>query len=333
MFTLAKYRRLAIAPCLGLVVLAVMMNSSQAAGMPEWVSAPPADSAEFLYGIGEGDDRESAKSAALAAIAGTLMTNVRSSFAISQTVSDGRLEEQVKAQVDTQVGNTELSNFQVVEAKKISKRWWVLVQLPRAELIDATRTRLHETDQSLTNAMNRLQQQSVLEQYLNQAPVVAQLEKSRATLALLRAADTEFDGSAYTDRYLGYEDSLASIIRKLEIRVTGDAAAEGFARKLVNLLADERIKASIGTASRDQASIEIRSEIEDFEFGADKESRVQLRLITLSDKGDVVASVERTEVGASLTSNEIAQKQATGKLAREAERQGVFNFLGLNQAR
>jgi len=258
---------------------------------------------------------------------------VRSSFAVSQTVNQGQLEEQVKAQVDTQVGNTELSNFQVVEAKRISKRWWVLVQLPRAELIDATQARLSEADQTLTNSMNRLQRQSVLEQYLNKAPAVVQLEDSQGALALARAADTEFDGAAYSDRYVGYEDSLATINRKLEIRVTSDAAATEFAGKLVNLLTDERIKASMGTAGQGQTSIEITTSVENFEFGADKESKVLLRLVTVSDLGDVLASVERQEVGASPTSQEIAQKQATGKLVREAERQGVFNFLGLKRAR
>ena len=137
-------RLLAVALLVCSVSLAGITLAS-AASMPEWVTSPPADNAEYLYGVGEGDDREAAKSAALAAIAGTLMTDVRSSFAVSQTVNQGQLEEQVKAQVDTQVGNTELSNFQVVEAKKISKRWWVLVQLPRAELISATRGRLRRS--------------------------------------------------------------------------------------------------------------------------------------------------------------------------------------------
>jgi hypothetical protein len=327
------FHRASISALISGALLAVSLSTALAASLPDWVTSPPADSAEHLYGVGEGDDREAAKSAALAAIAGTLMTDVRSSFAVSQTVNQGQLEEQVRAQVDTQVGNTELSNFQVVEAKKISKRWWVLIQLPRAELINATKTRLDEADQSLTNAMNRLQQQSTLEQYLDQAPVAAQLEESQAALALLRAADTEFDGSAYTDRYVGYKDSLAAINRKLEIRISADSAAEEFAGKLVNLLSDERIKASVGSAEQGQSSIEIRSTVENFEFGGDKESKLQLRLVTLNDKGDVVASVERAEVGASPTSKEIAQQQAAGKLVREAERQGVFNFLGLNRAR
>ena len=180
--------------------------------------------------------------------------------------------------------------------------------------------------------MSRLQRQSVLEQYLNKAPAAAQLEESQGALALVRAADTEFDGSAYTDRYVGYEDDLATINRNLEIRVAGDAAATEFAGKLVNLLTDERIKASTGAAEEGQASIEISTSVENFEFGADKESKVLLRVVTISDLGDVLASVERQEVGASPTSQEVAQKQATGKLVRDAERQGVFNFLGLKRA-
>jgi hypothetical protein len=316
-----------------LLLLAAVAAPAMAAKEPAWVNSPPADDTQFLYGVGEGDSRDTARAAALAEIAGTLMTAVESSIQVSQTLSDGQYEENVKAEVATQVRNTEFSNYQVLEAKKVSKRWWVLVQLSRTELIGIARARLNESDQSLNNTIKRLQRQSLLEQYLNKKPAVKQLEATQANLALLRTADMNFSGNEYTDRYLDYEDYLARIPRKVNIRVKSDNKAQDLASKLVNLFADQNIKAATGNADTNQSGITITSEIKDFKFDNVHESRVVLRITTLNEQGEQLASVVHTEVGSSLTSAGIARKQTYGLHARNAEEQGVFRFLGLKRAR
>jgi hypothetical protein len=317
---------------LGILLCSALPRAALAAELPTWVISPPANDVDALYGVGEGDDREAAKSAALAAIAGTLMTNVRSSIDVRQTVNNGNLVERVEAQVKTQVGNTELSNYQVVEAIPVSRRWWVLLRLPLAPLVDATRTQLDSLDQGLANTMARLQLQSMFEQYLNHGSVLAQIAEAQAALVLLRAASPGFDGNAYSQRYLNYEDHIAKVRDELAIRVDADELATEFPRRLVNLLADQGVRASIGPPVDGQSNIRVQSEIEDFDFGADIESKVTLRLITRDEKGNQLASVERKKVGASVSSKESARKQAENMLAREAEKQGVFTYLGLSGA-
>ncbi len=317
---------------LGILLCSALPGAAVAAELPAWVTSPPANDAAALYGVGEGDDREAAKSAALAAIAGTLMTDVRSSIDVSQTLNNGNLVERVEAQVKTQVRNTELSNYQVVEAVPVSSRWWVLLRLPLAQLVSATRTQLDERDQSLANTMARLQMQSMFEQYLNHGSVLAQIAEAQVTLVLLRAASPGFDGNAYAQRYLNYEDHIAKVRDELAIRVEGDELATEFPRHLVNLLAGQGVRASVGPPVDGQSNIRVRSEIEDYDFGTDIESKVTLRLITHDEKGKQLASVERNKVGASLSSKESARKQAENMLARDAEKQGVFTYLGLSGA-
>ena len=314
---------------IAILLFAMLPGMTVAAKLPAWVTSPPVDDADALYGVGEGKDRETAKSAALAAIAGTLVTDVRSSIGVSQTLDNGNLVERVEAQVKTQVRNTELSNYQVVEAVPVSGRWWVLVRLPRTELVNATRKQLDELDQRMANTMARLQTQSIFEQFLNQRPVPMEITEAQATLALLRAASPGFDGNSYAQRYIDYEDRLARIRRELAIRVEGDEIAAIFSRRLVNLLADQGVRVSMGSPVNGASSIQVLGEVEDYDFGSDMESKLTLRLITRDEKGNQLASVQRNKVGGSVTSKESARKQAQNMLVMEAEKRGVFEYLGL----
>jgi hypothetical protein len=317
---------------LGVLFYSVLPGAATAAKLPAWVTSPPVDDAEALYGVGEGGDREAAKSAALAEIAGTLVTDVRSSIGVSQTLTNGNLVERVEAQVITQVRNTELSNYQVIEANRVSRRWWVLVRLPRAVLVGTTRTRLDELDQGLANTMARSLTQSIFEQYLNQRSVAAQIAEVQATLLLLRAASPGFSGNAYAQRYLDYEDHIARIRRELAIRVEGDSLITRFSRDLVSLLTERGVRASMGHPVDGQSTIQVRSDIQSEKIGVDTEVIVTLWLITLDEKGNQLANIERNEVGTSLNGEETAQKQAEGMLARKAKKQGVFAYLGLSGA-
>ena len=240
-----------------------------------------------------------------------------------------RLLQKVREETEARPNLSRYLADQVVEAVPVSRRWWVLVRLPRAELVNSTRTQLNELDQRIADTMTRLQTQSIFEQFLNQRPVPAEIAEVQATLALLRVANPGFDGSSYAQRYLDYEDRLARVRRELAIRVDSDELAAVFSRRLGNLLADQGVRASMGSPVDGQSSIQVRSEVEDYDFGADMESKVTLRLTTRDERGNQLASVERNKVGASVTSKESARKQAQNMLVREAEKEGVLAYLGL----
>ena len=124
---MAHFRHLLRVEHLVFIFFAVLVCSgAEAAALPAWVTAPPSDSSMVMYGVGDGDDREAAKAAALAAIAGTLMTKVQSSTSVDQHQNDAGFSEQIRVTVQTKVKDTALSSYKVVDAQRVSRRWWVL---------------------------------------------------------------------------------------------------------------------------------------------------------------------------------------------------------------
>lgn len=316
----------------GIAVLVSLMLPavcSYAKDLPAWVTSPPIDTVSSMYGVGEGKDRESAKSAALAAIAGTMMTKVQGSTFVNQRQDQGGYAEQVEQTVQTKVREVALSHYQVIEAEKSGGRWWVLVELDRIALFEDGIAELKQADRALTSAMGRYDALSLLERYLEEPQIRAQMDETYAALEFVRSAIPEFQGLEFAERYQDYEDRIARSRQGLSVRIESDALAREFSQRLVNLLARENVRASLGRAESGYATIRINSYREQYEFSRAKQVKLTLLLTTLDERNRQLASVERMEVGESLSSHDSALKQAANRLARECEARGVVNYLGL----
>ncbi|GMR17405.1 MAG: hypothetical protein BMS9Abin32_500 [Gammaproteobacteria bacterium] len=311
------------------IILLLPSLTTDAAELPQWVQAPPQDSAVAIYGVGEGKNRDLAKSAALAAIAGSMMTKVEGSTSVNQRQDQYGFSEQVEISVKTKVKDIALSHYKVVDAKKASRRWWVLVELDRSAMFTDALTGLDEADLALTNAMVLYSGLSRLEQYLGHAELRVQLDAARAALELARSVGRDFRGEEYAQRYQNFLDQVARSKRELAIRVNSDELANQFSQKLVNLLTRESIRAYLGRSELGNATIKISGERKQFDIGQSKMVKMTILLTTSDERGRQLVSIERSGVGESLVSYESALTLASNKLARECEAQGIRNCLGL----
>ena len=155
------------------------------------------------------------------------------------------------------------------------------------------------------------------------------MKERRAALEFVRSAVPEFQGLEFAERYQDYEDRIVRSRQDLSVRVESDVLAREFSQRLVNLLAKENVRASLGRAESGYATIRINSYQEKYEFSRAKQVKLTVLLTTLDEHNRQVASVERMQVGESLSSHDSALKQAANRLARECEARGVLTYLGL----
>jgi hypothetical protein len=177
--------------------------------------------------------------------------------------------------------------------------------------------------------MDHYESLSLLERFLEGPQVRAQMDETRAALEFVRSVVPEFQGLDYSERYKYYENRIVRSRQSLAVRIDSDVPAREFSQRLVNLLARENIRASLGRAEAGYATIRINSYQEQYEFSHAKQVKLTLLLTTSDERNRQLASVERMEVGESLSSHDSALKQAANKLARECEARGVTNYLGL----
>ena len=314
-----------------LSTLASLLFGVNVAGseLPSWVKAPPPDNDSVMYGVGDGKDRSSANTSALAAIAGALMTKVQGSTYVNLTQNKYGTEERVAVTVQTTIQDAALSHYRIVEAEKVSRRWYVLLELDRKALFSDATTNLKEVDAKLASMMLRYGSLSRLERYLGKNEFVAQLHDSRSALDFAQTVGPDFQGLEYVERYQEYENQIAWSTQELAFRVTSDELAVPFTKKLVNLLGKESLRARLGQPEAGYVTVSVSSEQRKFDLGKSKQVRLTLLLTTTDERGKHLASTERVGVGESLTSYESASRQASSKLARICESKGTISCLGL----
>ncbi len=160
--------------------------------LPSWVTQPPRDDSNYLYGIGQGKELDKAKGAALADIAGKLLIAV-SSETESHSVLDSRIvRDHFQSSVATQVKEMQLGHYEVMEVKPYGGQLWILIRLNRVELVRGIEKQLKDHDQQLHQYVDMLQSYSGLERYLALPELSDKLQKSEADALLLSSADSSF---------------------------------------------------------------------------------------------------------------------------------------------
>jgi hypothetical protein len=310
-------------------ILGCAKDPAVAGGLPSWVTKPPADTSDSIFGVGDGQDLASSKSGALAAIAGQLMTMVKSSIEVRQEQTGDDYLEEVRATVDAQVKDTALSHYQVKEVAEVGGTWFTLVELSRRDFISQNQRHLADQDGSLVQLVKRQSTQSNLVRFLSGPEATTAIMRAKTTVEMLRSIDPKFDGGDYMKRYRGYEDAIANTANSLRIYVKADDAASRLARDLSDQLVKSDIRASIREPSEPHSTVLLRSNVEQrASFGA-KAVKLAILVTTLDERGAELASLERIGNGTSIASYDTALGLASKNLASECTKTGALKYLGL----
>lgn len=115
-----------------------------------WWERPPIDDNDYLYGLGEGRSLMLAKQNALADISGKLSTQVSASIERKTRVEGSSYSDVVVRDVKSQLSPANLSQFQVIETKKLKDHTYVLVRLDRQKLAKIWRQSLGDLRKQVT---------------------------------------------------------------------------------------------------------------------------------------------------------------------------------------
>lgn len=125
----------------------LFMNTAKAG---DWWLNPPEDTPDYIYGLGEGFGMQQARQAALSDIAGKLSTQLTSSLNRLVQESDGRFNESIRQEINSQTTDVELSQFQVIQSYQTRNNVTrVLVRLERQRLAAIWQQRIAEHHQRI----------------------------------------------------------------------------------------------------------------------------------------------------------------------------------------
>jgi|GEM_PF-3380580 len=293
----------------------------------EWYLAPPADTADALYGTGERSNLEQAKKAALAEIAGKLGTAIQAETTLRNSLSDGKTEESFQETISASVADTEFSGYEVVETAHTGSSYRVLVKVDKQQMAENVRFRLGQQQEQLDQKFSAFEAYSLLRRVQVSEELSDQLDKAQTLALTLRALDPSYDPSPVAGMVRDRKQWMTESRDSLEVAVIHDKNTGPLATRIESMLNDHDIKVVNGSG-KGKTRITLTSRTQLFEVLGDYQAKMQVDVKTVDEKGKVLATSDHTIAGYSRTSHAAAVEQANNKLAEEFAASGLLKTVG-----
>jgi hypothetical protein len=218
-------------------------SAAQSAKGNEWLNNPPADTAKFFYAVGYGETQKDAKSDALATISAKISVDVASNFSSSVTATrqdgDESVLSETKNEVVSKSKNIEYTDVKVIESEKQGRKWAVLVEVDRDILTATYERKLDKVDTKLKTEWEIYQSAGIFEKLKISVTMEKLLKESDAFFPLLHALKSNYDDSAYTQRYTSYTKEMRKAKKELVFKITSDANSESLASLIRSKLSEQ----------------------------------------------------------------------------------------------
>lgn len=318
------------------VILSVMLAICAqwvlaASNIPSWFMAPPADSPQYLYGLGEGQSRDHAVKLALADIGGKLGTSLKSDLRISKTLRDDKEGLSMQEDIDASVKKMEYSNFEVESAAEQAGKMYVLVRLDRGAMAAKLKSEIEQSRQHLRDDYEQYKQYSSLKKSQVTSELKKKMDKLRLDAVVTKGLVPAYDPLPVLDEVRQMEQVFGKNRDALEVLVERDTNTEVFAQKLEELLTQQGLKV-VSTGSRSgKTVIHVKGTKEDKQFDETEYwTKLLVNIQVFDERGKILKTYALNEQGASMSGFSTALAQANVKLYNQFVAKNLMSDLGFN---
>lgn len=298
--------------------------------LPQWYLVAPTNTALFLYGEGEGNSIEEAKTNALNNMASGLVVSVSSSLQTntkSLLSNDGKASysKDVSKNVKVEVQKIKFTNAIVKNSENIDGKFYTLMQVNRQELFTQQKGEFDSKDSRADELYSSLNGKAKLDQIHILQDMYPLLKEAKAQTIVLNAINNDFPYATYTKKYDGYMDKLDDIKSNCVINVTTNQNEKYFVDNLVDMLNQNKFKISNSTNNSD-ISIQLTTSPKYSVSSGWNIAKVSTTLSVISN-GKIVSNKIITSVGRSSTSTESALEDASKRFREAIEEQTLDTVI------
>jgi hypothetical protein len=297
--------------------------------MPAWVSSPPADTAEIIYGIGSSYSYNEARDVALKEITSKLMIEISSQSKSEVSQHNASVARSANQQISSRTMATQLSNYEVLQSEQVGREIFVQVSMSRPAFIKSTSSRLKELDDKIKNSMREFTAKTKLQQLVLVQGLVPEINKARSLVLLLQAAGGQQNADTYLSYYNDVLEISQNLLHQISFNVSPSASLKAFAKHLVALLHNENISATLSNKNNADGFIAVDGRINSSMMFSQHIAQMKVT-IKISDRNNRVISVHEYEAsGSSVSSKNNAADAAVQALGARFKDDGVLASLGL----
>lgn len=303
------------------LVFAGCVSSKQEVEIPQWYLNSPANTSLFLYGSGEGENLEAAKSNALNNMASGLVVSISSSLQTTTKTSvlNGKdsYSKDVSKDVKVEVQKIKFTNATVKNTQLIDGKFYVLMQVNRVDLFTQKKAEFDTRDNRIDELYGSLDGKSKLSQVHTLQDIYPMIKEAKAQTIVLNAINNEFSYATYTKKYDKYIDKIDDIKQTCIVNVETSIQEKYFADHIVDMLNLNKFKIS-NNSSKSDISIKINVQPKYSMTNGWNIAKVTTAISVISEE-KIVSNKIISTVGRSSTSQESALEDASKRFREELE--------------
>lgn len=305
------------------------MGAKKELPLPQWYLVAPTNTAQFLYGEGEGNTIEEAKTNALNNMASGLVVAVSSTMQTSTRTTtsqgDSSYSKDVSKNVKLEVQKIKFTNAIVKNSEMVNGKFYTLMQVNRPELFAQQKGEFDSKDARADQLYSSLEGKAKLDQIHILQDMYPLLQEAKAQTIVLNAINNGFPYAIYTKKYDSYIDRLDDIKSNCVIHIASNANTKYFSDNLIDLLNQNKFKIS-STPNNSDIEIQINSSPKYSVASGWNIAKVSTTLSVVSN-GKVVSNKIITSIGRSSSSNENALEDASKRFREEILKQTLDSVI------
>ncbi|MDD2790059.1 MAG: LPP20 family lipoprotein [Sulfurimonas sp.] len=309
------------------------MVVAQKKEIPSWYVEIPQNEDKYIYGTGDGKNKEEAVANALSFMVSTLSVSIASEFEAETIVREGQNSSNQSTYINnvrSDVKKIRISNYELMEMEEVGyKKVVVLVRSDRKKLFESMRS---EIEQNFTLAEKK---KNVLA-YANAIKKLAFYKQTQETFAnlpdtllVMQALDKSFDPDGYLSMLHELDKEYEALQKSITFSVQSNDDGTRLIPSIAKALSDKKLTLD-EKENPDHFRVIITSNTEEaFAYGFTL-ARSAIEINIKDADGTIIASNKLNITGQSTQGYEIAKENVAIKLGDFIQKEGIEKVIGLS---
>lgn len=304
------------------------LSSNKANAIPSWYLNPIPNSAQYLYGIGEGRTLQEAKNNALNDMASRLSVTINSSVSqykqsVSYNNSLGSYQKNITENINVEVKAINFTNASIEQSHLATNSTFVLMKVSKQELFQSYKTLFDLSEHTINSAVLANKTKPLLEQIATLQSLNETIEKARSQAIILNAINNTFDSNKYLMQYNTLQNNTIALKDKVRIKLSTNESQKLFANEFIDVLNQEGYKIASAQPNTEIQLISTLNNSMSLGWYIIKATTT----ISVISNGRIVSNHTISSVGRSSSSQENALVNASKTFKLEVQKKGLNSIL------
>lgn len=319
------YKKLIILITITLIFLNIQgcSNSKKTiqTSLPKWYMNSPLNTSTTLYGTGEANSLNEAKTNALNNMSQQLVVSVQSSMNTITKSSSNSYSKELIRDIKLSAKKITFSNYKVQKVVQSGNSFFVLLSVNRIKLFNEKQKELNTLDIKIETSLTNMQNSTKIEQIYNLEQLKPTILEARNLAFTLYAINNQFDYQSYYSKYDKHLNNINLLKNSLVIKLVSNTKNTMYIEYLKELLNKNNYKTS---TSNEDVLIKISNNIRYSIARAWQIAKVSTTLDVLANNKSISTNTIST-IGRSTSSKQNALASSAKQFKKK------INTIGINK--